>query len=349
MSESESDNLKVRPLGAGQEVGRSCIHLSFRGKNILLDMGIHPGRYGINSLPFVDLIDVNDINLLLVTHFHLDHCGALPWFLCHTNFKGRIFMTHATKAIFRWILTDYLRVSRGHSNEKPLFNEKDLLSCMNRIETVDFHEESEVEGIRFIPYTAGHVLGAAMFSIEIAGVRVLYTGDFSCEEDRHLCSAEIPPLRPDVVIMEATYGTRNHDDRESREKRFTSVVHKTVAKGGKCLIPCFALGRAQELQLILDEYWSVHEDLQQIPVYYASALATKCLGVYRTFMGSMNKDIKRRAALQNPFNFRYITAIRGRDEIEDGPCVVLASPGMLQSGLSQLYSRDGLAIARIVA
>ena len=108
------------------------------------------------------------------------------------------------------------------------------------------------------------------------GVRVLYTGDFSREEDRHLMGAEMPSVRPDVLIVESTYGTKIHEKREDRENRFTSTIHEIVGRGGRCLIPVFALGRAQELLLILDEYWAAHPELHEIPIYYASSLAKKC-------------------------------------------------------------------------
>lgn len=88
--------------GAGQEVGRSCILLEFKGRRVLLDCGLHPGLHGRDALPFLDLVEVESIELLLVTHFHLDHCGALPYLLMRTPFAGRCFMTHATKAVYRF-------------------------------------------------------------------------------------------------------------------------------------------------------------------------------------------------------------------------------------------------------
>ncbi|CAI8036087.1 Cleavage and polyadenylation specificity factor subunit 3 [Geodia barretti] len=135
----ESDLLTIRPLGAGQEVGRSCIMLEFKGKKIMLDCGIHPGLSGMDALPYTDMIDAEDIDLLLITHFHLDHCGALPWFLEKTTFKGRVFMTHATKAIYRWLLSDYIKVS-NISTDHMLYSEKDLEKSMDKIETVNFHQ-----------------------------------------------------------------------------------------------------------------------------------------------------------------------------------------------------------------
>ncbi|KAL9695646.1 hypothetical protein quinque_014931 [Culex quinquefasciatus] len=315
----ENDLLLIRPLGAGQEVGRSCIMLEFKGKKIMLDCGIHPGLSGMDALPFVDLIEADEVDLLFISHFHLDHCGALPWFLQKTSFKGRCFMTHATKAIYRWMLSDYIKVS-NISTEQMLYTEADLEASMEKIETINFHEERDVMGVRFWAYNAGHVLGAAMFMIEIAGVKILYTGDFSRQEDRHLMAAEIPTMKPDVLITESTYGTHIHEKREDRESRFTSLVQKIVQQGGRCLIPVFALGRAQELLLILDEYWSQNPELQEIPIYYASSLAKKCMAVYQTYINAMNDKIRRQIAVNNPFVFRHISNLKGIDHFEDiGP------------------------------
>ncbi|XP_031625502.1 cleavage and polyadenylation specificity factor 73 [Contarinia nasturtii] len=333
--DEESDVLLIRPLGAGQEVGRSCIMLEFKGKKIMLDCGIHPGLSGMDALPFVDLIEADEVDLLFISHFHLDHCGALPWFLQKTSFKGRCFMTHATKAIYRWMLSDYIKVS-NISTEQMLYTEADLEASMEKIETINFHEERDVMGVRFWAYNAGHVLGAAMFMIDISGVKILYTGDFSRQEDRHLMAAEIPTMKPDVLITESTYGTHIHEKREDRESRFTALVQKIVQQGGRCLIPVFALGRAQELLLILDEFWSLNPELQEIPIYYASSLAKKCMAVYQTYINAMNDKIRRQIAINNPFVFRHISNLKGIDHFEDvGPCVVMASPGMMQSGLSR--------------
>eukprot|EP00111_Clytia_hemisphaerica_P015674 TCONS_00046271-protein len=348
----DSDLLRITPLGAGQEVGRSCIFLEFKGKKILLDLGIHPAYTGLDSLPFIDEIDPKEVDLLLISHFHLDHCGGLPWFLEKTHFKGRVFMTHPTKAIYRWLLADYIKVS-NLSADQMLYTEKDLDKSMDKIETIHFHQEKEVGGIKFWAYNAGHVLGAAMFMIEIAGVNILYTGDFSRQEDRHLMSAEIPSISPDVLICEATYGTHVHERRDQREKRFTSSVHNIINRGGRCLIPVFALGRAQELLLILDEYWTQHPELQDVPVYYASSLAKKCMAVYQTFIGAMNERIRRQISISNPFVFKHISNLKGIDSFDDiGPSVVMASPGMMQSGLSrELFEtwctdpRNGVIIA----
>uniref|UniRef100_A0A4W4F7V0 Cleavage and polyadenylation specific factor 3 n=1 Tax=Electrophorus electricus TaxID=8005 RepID=A0A4W4F7V0_ELEEL len=290
--------------------------------------------------------------LLIRPLFHLDHCGALPWFLQKTSFKGRTFMTHATKAIYRWLLSDYVKVS-NISADDMLYTETDLEESMDKIETINFHEVKEVAGIKFWCYHAGHVLGAAMFMIEIAGVKILYTGDFSRQEDRHLMAAEIPSVKPDILITESTYGTHIHEKREEREARFCNTVHDIVNREGRCLIPVFALGRAQELLLILDEYWQNHPELHDIPIYYASSLAKKCMAVYQTYVNAMNDKIRKAININNPFVFKHISNLKSMDHFDDiGPSVVMASPGMMQSGLSrELFEswctdkRNGVIIA----
>ncbi|XP_048535364.1 cleavage and polyadenylation specificity factor subunit 3-I-like [Triticum urartu] len=238
--------------------------MSFKGRTVLFDCGIHPAYSGMAVLPYFDEIDPSAIDVLLVTHFHLDHAASLPYFLEKTTFKGRVFMTHATKAIYRLLLSDYVKVSKV-SVEDMLFDEQDIIRSMDKIEVIDFHQTLEVNGIRFWCYTTGHVLGAAMFMVDIAGVRILYTGDYSREEDRHLKAAEVPQFSPDICIIESTYGVQQHQPRHVREKRFTDAIHNTVSQGGRVLIPAYALGRAQELLLILDEYWSNHPELHKIP------------------------------------------------------------------------------------
>jgi len=189
--------------------------------------------------------------------------------------------------------------------------------------------------------------------IEIDNVRILYTGDFSCEEDRHLRAAEVPEVRPDILICESTYGVQSHESREVREQRFLDTAKEIVVRGGRCLIPVFALGRAQELLLILDEFWRAHPELHNIPIYYASALAKKCMAVYQTFVNGMNDHVQRQLLYSNPFVFKHINFLKNTDHFDEtGPCIVLATPGMLQSGLSrQLFeqwapdSKNGCIVA----
>eukprot|EP00818_Percolomonas_sp_WS_P005200 CAMPEP_0117448304 /NCGR_PEP_ID=MMETSP0759-20121206/7330_1 /TAXON_ID=63605 /ORGANISM="Percolomonas cosmopolitus, Strain WS" /LENGTH=722 /DNA_ID=CAMNT_0005240683 /DNA_START=418 /DNA_END=2586 /DNA_ORIENTATION=+ len=330
------DELTITPLGAGQEVGRSAVLLKFKGKTVLFDCGIHPAHTGMGSLPFFDSIEPSSIDLCLVTHFHLDHSGAVPYLMQKTDFRGRMYMTHPTKAICKMILSDFVRVTDVSASD-ALFNEEDLSKSMDAVELIDYHQEKQHKGIKFWCYNAGHVLGAAMFMVEIAGIRVLYTGDYSREADRHLLGAEIPAISPDVLIVESTYGIHTHRPRREREHEFTKMVERVVKRGGKCLLPVFALGRAQELLLILDDFWDSHPELRRVPIYYASSLAQKCMSVFKKYINMMNDSIRKQFEVSNPFESQHINNLRSARELEGytGPCVVLASPGMLQSGLSQ--------------
>ncbi|QRV82594.1 pre-mRNA polyadenylation factor PF I, YSH1-component related protein [Ceratobasidium sp. AG-Ba] len=324
MADADSPILSLTMLGAGQEVGRSCCVIKYRGKTVVCDAGVHPAHSGVASLPYVDELDWSTVDAILVTHFHLDHAASLTYVMERTNFKegkGKVYMTHPTKAVYKYIMQDFLRMSS--SGAEPLYTPLDVSLSLPLITPISVHQLiSPTPGLSFTPYHAGHVLGACMFLIDIAGLQILYTGDYSREEDRHLVRAELPPLRPDVLIVESTYGVQGHEARESREARFTTSVHTIVKRGGHVLLPVFALGRAQELLLILDEYWAAHSELQGVPIYYASSLARKF------------------ARKDNPFVFKHIShlpATRGweRKIAEAGPCVILASPGFMNSGPSR--------------
>ena len=336
------EKLEITPLGAGNEVGRSCIVLQFKGKTIMFDCGIHPALTGLNALPCFDEVDISSIDLLLITHFHLDHSGALPYFLTKTTFDGTTYMTHPTKAIIKLLFSDFVKVSNIGNDHEKLYTAHELNLALHKMKLIDYHQEMEHSGIKFWCYNAGHVLGAAMFMIELAGIRVLYTGDYSCEEDRHLQKAEIPDMNVDILIVESTYGVQVHQSRASRERLFTSTVHEIVRGGGRCLLPVFALGRAQELLLILDEYWHDHPEIQRIPIYYASSLAKKCMPVFRTYLNMMGNQVKLQFEQgHNPFEFRHISNLQSMDYFDDSAAsVVMASPGMLQNGQSRdLFER----------
>ena len=262
-------------------------------------------------------------------------------------------MTHPTKAIYKWLIADSIRV--GGSSEQasaPVYTEADHLSTFPQIEAIDYHTTHTISGIRITPYPAGHVLGAAMFLVEIAGLKIFFTGDYSRESDRHLVSAEVPKgVKIDLLITESTYGIASHVPRLERESALMKSITGILNRGGRVLMPVFALGRAQELLLILEEYWARHAEFQKIPIYYASNLARRCMLVYQTYVGAMNDNIKRlsRERIANegastsdaagkggPWDFKYIRSLKTLDRFDDvGGCVMLASPGMMQNGVSR--------------
>lgn len=190
-----------------------------------------------------------------------------------------------------------------------------------------------------------------MFLISIAGLNIMFTGDYSREEDRHLISAEVPKgVKIDVLITESTFGISSNPPRVERETALMKSVTTVLNRGGRVLMPVFALGRAQELLLILDEYWTRHPELQKIPIYYIGNMARRCMVVYQTYIGAMNDNIKRlfrqrmaeaeakgdKSTTAGPWDFRFVRSVRNLERFDDvGGCVMLASPGMLQTGTSR--------------
>ncbi|KAJ5592125.1 hypothetical protein N7537_009029 [Penicillium hordei] len=349
-----SDELAFYCLGGGNEVGRSCHILEYKGKTVMLDAGMHPAKEGFSALPFFDEFDLSTVDVLLISHFHVDHSSALPYVLSKTNFKGRVFMTPATRAIYKWLIQDNVRVSNTSSSSDQrttLYTERDHLSTLPMIETIDFYTTHTINGIRITPYPAGHVLGAAMFKIDIAGLVTLFTGDYSREEDRHLIPAAVPSgTKIDVLITESTFGISSNPPRLEREAALMKSITSVLNRGGRVLMPVFALGRAQELLLILDEYWETHPELQKFPIYYIGNMARRCMVVYQTYIGAMNDNIKRlfrqrmaeaeasgnKSVSVGPWDFRFVRSLRSLERFDDvGGCVMLASPGMLQTGTSR--------------
>lgn len=295
--EAEEECVQVLPLGAGCEVGRSCVVASFRGFKVMFDCGVHPAHSGIGALPLFDGEEMGQVDVCLVTHFHLDHCGALPYLLTKTAFKGRVFMTQPTRLISRLLWQDYARMGKFGEGEGgvALFSEEDIDYTMQVVETLDFRQQITVGPAKISCFGAGHVVGACMFLVEIGGVRILYTGDFSREQDRHVPIAEVPNTEVHVLISESTYGVHVHEARPLRERRLLRAISDAIARGGKVLLPVFALGRAQELLLILDDHWRSHPALHRVPIFFVSPLSAKSMAVFEAFVDMCGEELRNRA------------------------------------------------------
>jgi cleavage and polyadenylation specificity factor subunit 3 len=185
-----------------------------------------------------------------------------------------------------------------------------------------------------------------MYLIQIAGLNILFTGDYSRETDRHLIPAAVPNnVRIDCLITESTFGISTRTPRQERENALLKSVTGILNRGGRVLMPTTAVGNTQELLLILEDYWQRHEEYRRFPIYYASGLARKVMVVYQTYVDDMNDSIRSKFQAANaageggspgPWDFQYVRALKGVDRFEDvGGSVVLASPGMLQNGPSR--------------
>ncbi|KAJ2157919.1 Integrator complex subunit 11 [Coemansia sp. RSA 552] len=330
--------MKVVPLGAGQDVGRSCVLVTLGGKTIMFDCGMHMGYNDERRFPDFNYITTTGdftsrIDAVVITHFHLDHCGALPHFTEQRGYHGPIYMTPPTKAICPILLEDYRKISVERKGETNFFTSQHIKDCMKKVVPLHLHETVWVDDeLELRAYYAGHVLGAAMVYARCGSESVVYTGDYNMTPDRHLGAAWIDKVRPDVLITETTYGTTIRDSKRSRERDFLEKVHSCVLRGGKVLIPCFALGRAQELCILIESYWERMG--LTVPVYFSAGLTEKANRYYKLFINWTNQKIKESFVDRNPFDFKYIKPWN-RDYVDlPGPMVLFATPGMLHVGTS---------------
>ncbi|KAF9438122.1 Integrator complex subunit 11 [Entomortierella beljakovae] len=330
--------IQIVPLGAGQDVGRSCILVTIGGKNIMLDCGMHMGFNDERRFPDFSYISKTGdftemLDCVIISHFHLDHCGALPFFTEMCGYDGNIYMTHPTKAICPILLEDYRKISVDRKGERNFFTSQNIKDCMKKVIAVNLHQTIMVDDdLEICAYYAGHVLGAAMFYIRVGEESLVYTGDYNMTPDRHLGSAWIDKVRPDVLITESTYATTIRDSKRSRERDFLKKVHDCVADGGNVIIPVFALGRAQELCILIETYWE-RMDLK-VPIYFSAGLTEKANHFYRLFINWTNEKIKSTFVTRNMFDFKHIKSWDRSYIDSPGPMVVFATPGMLHSGTS---------------
>lgn len=273
------------------------------------------------------------LDCVIISHFHLDHCGALPFFTEMCGYDGNIYMTHPTKAICPILLEDYRKISVERKGERNFFTSQNIKDCMKKVIAVNLHQTIMVDDdLEICAYYAGHVLGAAMFYIRVGEESLVYTGDYNMTPDRHLGSAWIDKVRPDVLITESTYATTIRDSKRSRERDFLKKVHDCVANNGNVIIPVFALGRAQELCILIETYWE-RMDLK-VPIYFSAGLTEKANHFYRLFINWTNEKIKSTFVHRNMFDFKHIKAWDRAYIDNPGPMVVFATPGMLHSGTS---------------
>uniref|UniRef100_A0A672H4H2 Integrator complex subunit 11 n=1 Tax=Salarias fasciatus TaxID=181472 RepID=A0A672H4H2_SALFA len=336
--------IKVTPLGAGQDVGRSCILVSIGGKNIMLDCGMHMGYNDDRRFPDFSYITQNGrltdfLDCVIISHFHLDHCGALPYMSEMVGYDGPIYMTHPTKAICPILLEDFRKITVDKKGETNFFTSQMIKDCMKKVVPLNLHQTVQVDDeLEIKAYYAGHVLGAAMVHIKVGSESVVYTGDYNMTPDRHLGAAWIDKCRPDILISESTYATTIRDSKRCRERDFLKKVHESIERGGKVLIPVFALGRAQELCILLETFWERMN--LKAPIYFSTGLTEKANHYYKLFITWTNQKIRKTFVQRNMFEFKHIKAFDRSYADNPGPMVVFATPGMLHAGQSlQIFKK----------
>ncbi|KAL2916058.1 Integrator complex subunit 11 [Polyrhizophydium stewartii] len=312
----------------------------------MFDCGMHMGFSDHRRFPDFSYISKTGdftamIDCVIISHFHLDHCGALPYFTEMCGYDGPVYMTHPTKAIAPILLEDMRKVVVERKGETDFFNSADIKNCMRKVIGVGLLETVRVDAeLEIRPYYAGHVLGAAMFHVRVTdgyGVSqsVVYTGDYNMTPDRHLGAAQIDACEPDLIITETTYATTIRDSKRARERDFLKKVHDCVRKGGKVLIPVFALGRAQELLILIESYWRRMDDLSdKVPVYFSTGLTERANEYYKLFISWTNENVKSTFVERNMFDFSHVRPWDHSYAEEPGAMVLFATPGMLHAGTS---------------
>jgi len=336
--------LKLLFCGGAGEVGASCYFVQIDGKNILLDCGIRLTS-SKDALPDFRLLqESGGIDAIIVSHAHTDHTGALPA-LSRQFPNALIYMTHMSKDLTRVLLYDSLKIMEREA-EIPIYAENHVREMLNR--TLCFSPEFTFKpfndaDINITFYSAGHIAGAASIYITGAEGSLFYSGDFCAFRQNTIEGAAIPKLRPDVAIFEATYGDRLHANRQIEEQRLIESINQVIVEGGKVLVPAFALGRAQEIILILKKAINKRK-LTSCPVYVDGMVKDICR-VYNLNPNYLKSELAKKLFKGTDiFYDDNITAVENpkqRREILESktPCVIIASSGMLTGGPSQMYAQ----------
>ena len=319
--------IKLRFFGGADEVGASCTLIEIEGCHILIDAGIRMGPGEDSKWPDFGALDKPDA--LLLTHAHSDHTGALPLLAKQNKLPEKVYCTPATQEI-AWILFDDAQ-RQEKKRESPEYGFTHIREANRRmvLGAVGWMEPVQVcDGVtaKWIP--AGHILGAAMIYIEGKRESVLMTGDVSVADQLTIPGMVVPEwCRPDVMVLESTYGNRRHENRAEQEAALVSDVAEVIEAGGKVLIPAFAVARSQEVILVLKDAM----EREGIPVY-VDGMVQKVSDVYSRHI---NKN----------FYSEFVQKVGSNEErdhissVSGPPCCIVASSGMLNGGRSNYYAK----------
>lgn len=300
--------MKIRFLGGAGEVGRSSFLLEMKRK-IMLDCGVkinNKSEYPIES----------KADVILISHAHLDHVGFTPFY---ERFAGTpVIGTHPTLWLSELLLRDFIKVNK-RKHEKIPFKNQDIERFKHNFTYVNYDEEF-VFGNEIKFFNAGHIPGSSMIEIDDDGRKILYTGDFKTEETYLQEAAQVH--KADVLITESTYANRNHPPRREVEEKLKEEIEETISKGGTVLLPTFAVGRAQEMLLVL-------ENLNFTDITYLDGMAKDATQIILNFKNSVANWNKLNKVVQK---VNFIEERRDRFEALKSPAVILTTAGMLNGG-----------------
>lgn len=346
--DAECDWIRVTPLGGAQQVGRSCVLLQTPGSNVLMDCGINVAAQENDRFPDFRAMKlaINELDAVVISHAHLDHCGFIPY-LYKYGYDGPIYCTEPTRDMMALLVLDAVEIGVKGQNELP-FGSKEVRKMIKHTIPLEYGEVADITpDIHLTLYNAGHILGSSVCHFHIGeGLHnLVYTGDFKFGDTRLLEAANYDFPRVETLIMESTYGGRydTQPKRRDAETILIDTIKETVKGGGKVLIPVFAVGRSQEVMMVLEHAYN-HKDLQ-VPVYI-DGMIFEATAIHTSYPEYLKKHIKHQIFNgYNPFlvdSFEKVQGRKQRKEIidSDEPCIIIATSGMMTGGPSVEYFRN---------
>ena len=347
----QKSEVSLLTLGGFGQVGRSCMLLTTPDSKVLIDCGVNPGaRTPSEAYPRLDWanISLDELDAIVIGHAHLDHTGFLP-VLTKYGYRGPIYCTEPTLPMMNLIQLDAIKVA-GAQGRTPMYAERDVHQIMKQTIGLSYGTVTDISpDIKLVLANAGHILGSASchFHIGNGDHNFVYSGDIKYGKSMLLESADTRFPRVETLLVESTYGAKEdiQPTREEVEGAFIKSVNEILKGGGKVLIPIPAVGRAQELMMVIDKYMKSGQ-LTESPVFM-EGMIQEATAIHEAHPEYLERSLKQKILEtdDNPFDSEYFTNIEhadGRDEPlrEDSPCIVIATSGMLEGGPVLEYFRN---------
>jgi len=347
----QKSEVSLLTLGGFGQVGRSCMLLTTPDSKVLIDCGVNPGaRNPSEAYPRLDWanITLDELDAVVIGHAHLDHTGFLP-VLTKYGYKGPIYCTEPTLPMMNLIQLDAIKVA-GAQGRTPMYAERDVHQIMRQTIPLHYGTVTDISpDIKLVLANAGHILGSASchFHIGNGDHNFVYSGDIKYGKSMLLESARTNFPRVETLLIESTYGAKEdiQPTREEVEDAFIKSVNNTLSEGGKVLIPIPAVGRAQELMMVIDKYMKSGQ-LTESSVFM-EGMIQEATAIHEAHPEYLERTLRQKILEtdDNPFDSEYFTNIEhadGRDEPlrEDSPCIIIATSGMLEGGPVLEYFRN---------
>jgi KH/beta-lactamase-domain protein len=336
-------------LGGVKQVGRSCFIVMTRESKIMLDCGINPGEaLGLNAYPRLDWFnfDLDELDAVIISHAHIDHQGFLPT-LFKFGYKGPIYCTEPTLPLMNLLQMDSVKISKSNGTYLP-YELRDVNEVIKHCITLPYGKPTDISpDITISLNNAGHIMGSATVHLNISGAHnILYSGDYKYARTQLLDSALSIYPRVETLITESTYGNTTDimPDQTIVYRNFTDTINKTLIEGGKVLIPVPAVGRAQEIMLVLDKEMREGR-LIECPIYI-EGMISEASAIHMSYAHYLGYDVRKSVSQGiNPFQSEYFTVINGhgkRDEVfsDENAAIIMATSGMLEGGPSVEYFKE---------